>query len=315
MQFLPTQFARSAGSAAASSPVALGLAFLLAPSVAAHQFWLAPAILPDAESDPVRIHAFVGEGLRGDPVRYSAPYTDSFSLHTAAASGAAGDARPCTLDLAARATNGDATFARLDCSAEVLVSFVSHFTTHEMEAGAFLDYLQEEGLPVPAPWATETAHGLVRERYRRSAKLYLPGTGDPSGRGGVAGAIGSSPRVDPCTPLGLPLEIVPLTDPARGGPIRFAVQSEGAPVASARVRAWRSPDARVVPSARSEDAAIPRFEGTTDAEGTVVVPVDANGAWLLAVVQLIPSQDPTADWESTWASLSFFRRAESARVE
>jgi hypothetical protein len=42
------------------------------------------------------------------------------------------------------------------------------------------------------------------------------------------------------------------------------------------------------------------------------VPVGAAGEWLLGTVHMVPSRDPSAaDWESTWASLTFGRAAPS----
>jgi len=48
----------------------------------------------------------------------------------------------------------------------------------------------------------------------------------------------------------------------------------------------------------------------------VSVPVAVDGEWLLSVVQMVPSAAPAeADWESTWASLTFERTAEGTPSE
>jgi hypothetical protein len=306
------------------------LAALLGASAAgAHEFWLSPVAYPDDHGADVPIYAFVGEGLRGEPVRYSAPYAASFLqvFTTVDAStrpegsdstesprfadlGRGREAPSAAIDLAARASHGDVTFARLEGAAGSLVSFVSHFSPHEMDGAEFDAYLEAEGLsaPLAARAGLADRDGVVRERFRRSAKLWLPGPGDGWVRGPAEDPTGSSPRVGPCVRLGLPLEISPLDDLAGAREARFQVWYAGAPLGGAWVRAWHAPDVAVEPACRSEEAAIVRFEGRTAEDGTISFAVDEVGEWLVAVVHMVPSESADADWESTWSSFTFHHR-------
>jgi hypothetical protein len=50
----------------------------------------------------------------------------------------------------------------------------------------------------------------------------------------------------------------------------------------------------------------PAWAGRTDANGRVVLRVDAPGEWLLSTVHMEACPDPgVADWQSWWASLTF----------
>ena len=76
--------------------------------------------------------------------------------------------------------------------------------------------------------------------------------------------------------------------------------------AGALLHVWRQPPGAADASNRPQvDVA---WSGRTDESGEAVVPVDMAGEWLLGAVHMIPSRDPaSADWESTWMSLTFER--------
>ncbi|MEZ4647291.1 MAG: DUF4198 domain-containing protein [Candidatus Eisenbacteria bacterium] len=278
--------------------------------VSAHEFWLTSD--DSATGAGVAIYAFVGEGLDGEPIRYSAPYTESLRIYPPA-----GGSLPC-IDLTGTTSHGGWTFAQLPPGTGGVVTFVSRFVDHEMEGAAFEAYLEEDGLDaIRDRWDFGAREGVVRERFRRAAKLYLPGPGPGpasfaecgadmrSRRGGIEGKVrrdqgiefGSSPRVDPCVPVGLPLEIIPTMDPlcARTN-VEFLVYWNGRPLEGAFVRTWH--DGRAVPAGSER----------TDADGAVEFDVSLPGEWLISVVHMTPSQDPESDWESTWASFTFRQR-------
>jgi hypothetical protein len=43
----------------------------------------------------------------------------------------------------------------------------------------------------------------------------------------------------------------------------------------------------------------------TQQDGRIEAHVSNPGAWMVSVVQMIPSDDPKADWRSYWGSLVF----------
>ncbi len=130
-----------------------------------------------------------------------------------------------------------------------------------------------------------------RERYRRCAKTWLAGK--------------ASERAT--TPLGLPLEIVPLSAPGADPTVRARVLWNGKPLAGALVKAWR---ATLGTDAASRDSIGVAWSGRTDTRGEITLSMTQPGDWLLSTVHMVPCPDHSeADWESTWASLTFERAA------
>ncbi len=264
-------------------------------SAFAHEYWLAPSTYEPTMSDTVVVRAFVGTGFRGERRPFAAPRTVRFRL------GGTKD-----VDLAQLALNGAIEWARVrpaDTRGAV-VSYESNFVSIELPAAEFEHYLEIEGLEgAKAERARKRQSDRPgRERYRRACKSWLAGT--------------DIARVS--RPSGLPLEIVPLADPAADGLLRVRILFDGKPLAGALVRGWRQTlETGASPrSAATRDSVGPSVEARTDAAGEATFSASALGAgeWLLSTVHMIPSRVPgEADWESTWASLTFARLAPPGR--
>jgi len=154
----------------------------------------------------------------------------------------------------------------------------------EMQPVPFRAYLAEEGL-TQALARFDANPKKSREMYSKFAKAYV-----------VAGPATDAYR----RPLGLKIEIVPLVDPASvtpGGHLPVQVLYEGKPLADAQLLI-ASPATRIA--------------GRTNAQGKLDVPITAAGPTRLHVVHMLAVQQPTHDWESYWASLTF--EASSAAV-
>jgi hypothetical protein len=55
------------------------------------------------------------------------------------------------------------------------------------------------------------------------------------------------------------------------------------------------------------------WQARSDAGGRVTLPTREAGEWLVSVVHMEPCRERSvADWESTWASLTFVRPAGAA---
>jgi uncharacterized GH25 family protein len=256
----------------------------------AHEHWLVPGRWRCSSGEPTTLGARVGEGLCGPARPFQAERTVRFELHAARA-----------VDLRAAAAEGDTVWARVAPAdgGGLLVAYESNFVTHRMEASAFDAYLEADGhdsvLAVRRA-AHDTTAG--RERYRRCSKLWVPGTG--------------SDRSRPARVLGMPLELVPLSEPGAGPSLVVRVLSNGRPLAGALVQAWRgAPGEGGASRGCAEERAAPAvWKGRTDRDGLVRVTCDAPGEWVIGCVNMVRSTDPaTADWESTWASLAFARAA------
>ena len=247
----------------------------------AHQFWLAPSQYVAGSGKTVEVRAFAGTGFRGEPKPWDPPHGVRFLARTA---------RP--LDLTPATTPGSFAWARFAPSdpGGAMLAFESGFTPIELSAEQFNAYLEDEGLDGPLA-ARRGSGGATpgRERYRRAAKTWLMGT--------------AADRA--VTPVGLPLEIVPLSIPGAQPVLRARVLWSGHPLQGALVKAWRAP---LDTDAAVRDSIGILWQARTDARGEVLVPVTEPGEWLLSVVRMLPSSERSeADWESTWSSLTFER--------
>ena len=255
---------------------------------AAHEYWLAPSRYAAAAGDTVTIRAWVGTGFRGEARPYAMSRVRRFEL-----------LGPRTVDLRAGAMNGGLEFARFvvaDGGGQRL-AYETDFAEIELPAAEFDRYLQLEGLDGPLAERRRLGGraGPGRERYARSAKVWIAGTD-------VARAT---------RPAGLPLEIVPLADPSAGTRLVVKVLFRGRPLAGTLVRAWVTPlRAGGMPAnAAGRDSVGPALELRTAKDGTATLDVSRPGEWLVGTVHMVRSSDrKAADWESTWSSLTFARR-------
>jgi uncharacterized GH25 family protein len=125
-------------------------------------------------------------------------------------------------------------------------------------------------IPEPKQW---------RETYRKHAKTYVrvgDAAGDESWR----------------TPVGMPLELVPESDPTAlrsGDVLRLKLLRGGAPLAGVALTALY-------------EGAKQRLSQQTDVEGRASFALDAAGAWLLAATDL--RQATGGEWESDFATLT-----------
>jgi hypothetical protein len=250
-------------------------------TAAAHEFWLASSRYLGGPGAPVTVRALAGTGFRGEEKPWDPGHAIRFVAKTAR-----------SIDLTRAASPGDftwASFAPSDAGG-AMVAFESGFTPIELPAAQFEKYLADEGLDVPLA-ARHRVRSVAagRERYRRCAKVWLSGN-----------------AADRATaPIGMPFEIVPLSAPGADAALRVRVLWKGRPLGGALVKAWRAP---LGTDPASRDSIPVTWSARTDARGEIVAPVSQSGEWLLSVVQMVPCPDrDEADWESTWASLTFAR--------
>lgn len=279
-----------AGSRLRLAACALGMAMFIASPGAAHEYWLAPSRYLPGPDHAIELSALAGTGFRGERKPFTATHCVRLSVRGVR-----------TLDLTPVARDGAYRWARFapSDSGGAMFAFESDFTPITLPATEFARYLAAEGLDAPlASRASDPnrASSRGRERFRRCAKTWVQG----------------NDAARATTPIGLPLEIVPALAPGLSGRLKVRVLWQGRPLAGALVRAWRTvAGADGSPSdPEARDSVGVAWQTRTDAQGEVTAHVDLPGEWLLSVVQMVPSGDAAiADWESTWASLTFERPA------
>jgi len=258
----------------------------LARGATAHEFWISPSRYAAAPGTTLELGTAAGTGFRGERKPWSPDHAMRFTLRTAK-----------SIDLARAATPGEMTWTRFAPTdgGGALVAFESDFLPIQLPAATFDDYLRAEGLDGPLAARKGTA-APGRERYRRCAKAWLAG----------------SDAARATTPVGLPLEVVPDAAPALAATVRVRVLWQGRPLAGALVKAWRTAlaaDGTPRPVFERDSVSV-AWQGRSDAAGAVTIPVHDRGEWLVSVVHMEPCRErEIADWESTWASLTFARPA------
>jgi uncharacterized GH25 family protein len=260
----------------------------------AHQFWLNVSDHAPQLGEQVEVGALSGTGFRGEARPWSNERCVEFSWYTYrrfALSPFTADGRTLWAQQAFMDTAGG------------WVQYQSNFASIELPADEFDAYLREEGLEGPL-----AARGRLdprppgRERYRRCCKAWLEGRDERRAT----------------RPLGQPLELVPRARPGAAPELRVRVLWQGRPLAGARVKTWcqaLQPDGRTRPVLERDSVRVAQ-EAVSDASGEVRLDVRARGEWLVSTVHMLAASGtkpapgtPEADWESTWASLTFVRLA------
>jgi hypothetical protein len=210
-----------------------------------------------------------------------------------------------TLDLTPAAMNGEipwATFVMPDDQGAV-IAYQSNFADIELPAAEFDAYLELEGLDGPRAARKKMGEkaGPGRERYARCPKAWIAGPAP-----GIAAA-----RL--LAPIGLPIEIVPLADPAAVATLPVRVLWHGKPLQGALVRAWNTTlgEGWAPRGWATRDSVGPAISVRTDTHGEARVAIGSPGEWLITSENMVPCSDRSeADWESWWASLTLARGPE-----
>jgi uncharacterized GH25 family protein len=247
----------------------------------AHDFWLQPnrfKVAPGA-ADPMTIQ--VGHGQFR--TRWSGQLERVVRFSAIGAKGEV-DLRPALKPDPVR----DAVISFPDAGEQMLV-FQSNHATSVLPSIRFNDYLKAEGLTPAIQQRARTGKTDApgREIYSRCAKALIE--------------IG--PHTDVLkqrmlTPVGLPLEVVPLKDPyALGAADRLPVQVlyEGRPLPGA-----------LVMLTNLEFDGHPVEQNLTDKSGETSFFMPKVGSWLVNVLWTQPIQgNPDADFDTTFSSLTF----------
>jgi uncharacterized GH25 family protein len=260
--------------------VAIALVVTAVPS-AAHDFWIEPSTYRPQPLQRVTLRHRVGNHFLGDLVPRDETLLVRFVIV-----GADGEQRvpgvhgrdPAGI---AQAPAGGGT---------LVVAYESRGSIAEMDAAKMAAFVVDEGVAdqVPAGWRSKT---LVRDRFTRSVKSLLQVGGEQvRGEPGRGGSVGFD-RV-----VGLPLELVPLVDPATlggGGALPVRLLFAGEPAAGIQVAALSRIDPAKPLIAR------------TDADGRATFALPRGGEWLVKAVKVVPAGGPDADFGSVWATLTF----------
>jgi uncharacterized GH25 family protein len=256
----------------------IGIALLVVAAATpafAHDFFLAPSSHRVDPGDSVSVVMHVGSDQEMDELPRSNRRVIKFDAITG------DDVR------ALEGKHGASPAGRvaLDKPGVATIVFHSSHTDIELEGPKFEAYLEEEGLEdiIAQRKQLGVTASPGRESYARYAKA-LVSVGDAK--------TGWDRKV------GLPAELVALTDPRAGGTAQFQLLFEDKPRAGARVDILRIEKARLVSMGHAR----------TDADGKVSLAIPGDGVWLVATTLMRRTPEGLqveGDWESFWVSITF----------
>lgn len=268
------------------------LLLLLTTTALAHEFWLEAPGFRLQPGQTAHVHTFIGADFKGSAwtnkatkilrlVRYGPLPADTTDLTPLP------DAAP------ADTFRTGFTFAWPGTHVVLLRSTNSFI---ELPGEQFTAYLREEGLDYALKLRQENGEMAKpgRETYRRCAKTLVQ----------VGDAATTSPATDSaCRHVyGLPLELVPEQNPYRlaaDKALTVRVFKYGKPVSGVAVQVWqRQPGGQPTT----------HFTARANQNGRILLRLSGPGPYLLAAVEMgispVKLRD-RADWQSTWASLTF----------
>jgi len=153
-----------------------------------------------------------------------------------------------------------------------------------LDAASFNEYLVADGLP--HIYRLRAKEKLLdqpaRERYSKYPKALIR----------IGSGLG-----DPCRPIGLALEIVPLHDPfllERGDTLRVRVLFRGTALEDANL-GWDVPG----------DGEAPSGTVRTDKNGEALIPIARNDLMTIRLTHMTRATADDHEWESFWTTLTF----------
>ena len=256
----------------------LALVSIIAAPVFPHDLWVVPGRFVIQPGEKVRVFINSGDGFPASDALVNVARIESLTFHSTssgknAITGFVADGKSLTAEITA-SEPGTAVLA---------LALEPHLIRLKPEE--FNQYLVDEGLPqlVKLREALGESEEPAVERYTKWAKALL--------------IVGDQPDERWSKPTGLKMEIVPQAPPRplrRGATFRVVVLFEGEPL----------PDVTVVGGRAGTPAH--RVRAVTDSNGEASVVLEEAGRWYLRALHVIRLQDdPQADWESFWTTITF----------
>jgi hypothetical protein len=242
-----------------------------------HDLWVIPGKFVIEPGEKVRVFLHSGDRFPNSTALLSKRRIESFILHG-----------PSTESpVSAFVAEGDSLTAEIAGpeSGTAVLALAIKPRVIRLKADEFNEYLEEDGLPRILELRKrlgETNHSAV-ERYAKWAKAILK--------------VGDREDDTWSKPIGLKLEIVPRRNPYTlrpGESSPVVVLFDGEPLPGVTVVGGRAG-----PSSR-------RVKSVTDSDGEASLVLEEPGRWYLSAIHMIRlPDDPEAEWESFWATVTF----------
>lgn len=264
--------------------VVLALCLLVAGVASAHDMWLRPASFRLAPGDTLIVHQLVDAELEAArEVELLRLMTPRFELMT-------GDSTIDLLrhlpDMREQPVIRPVLRRVLHTEGPALLAMTHAFIHTQFTTSAFEDYLEHEAYEVEEFRDQMGDKAVHTERYGRTFKSLVQ-IGESAGGDLHARVVGQKLEI-------LLLQNPYLLDP--GDSLHVQVLFEGRPLAGQRVTAFNGEGEQ----RRSIS------HGRTNSDGVVRFALDREGFWLIRLLHLYPAPVEDVDWESYWASYTFW---------
>ncbi|MEO7311599.1 MAG: DUF4198 domain-containing protein [Chitinophagaceae bacterium] len=258
---------------------------LLQCPAAAHEFWLAPQKFSYQAGEKVFLRWQVGEDFAGtnwggnkEKAVMLRAFTNNYFYSL----------QPLMTEVKGDSVKLDT----LNFAGNYTIAYQGSNSFIRIAADSFNRYLAEDGLANVIQWRNENGKDTAagREYYQRCAKTLIR----------VKSTMKKSDYMKSsfvANAAGLALEIIPMDNPynlKEPGTIPFNIYFQGRPVRDGLARVWH------------------RVNGKTEVKtlqvikGLVELPIDPTGTWMLSLVKMEPvKNDPAADWQSYWSSITW----------
>ena len=197
------------------------------------------------------------------------------------------------LDASALSAEGNTSFLTIETEdpGTYVVGVSLRKRVLEIPAEDFNSYLEHDGIPDVLEARTRDGEldRDVRERYAKHVKAIFQVGGERSASFGAE--------------LGYPAEIVPLVNPyelAPGSELEVRCLVDGEPVANQIV----------IAGGENDQGSFEETATRTAEDGTARFTIDAPGKWYVKFIHMARVDDGEAEYESSWATLTFEVRAD-----
>jgi len=257
---------------------AISLLMVLSIWVNGHEFWLQSKKYKYNVGETAVFDFMVGEEFNGDFWNLTADRIVKLEHH-------AKNIKEDLKDKITEGRTGKNLSVPLTKEGTHLIAFESNSSFIEMEAEAFLEYLEEDGLDYIIRQRAEngTLNSPARELYARCAKTLLQ--------------AGNKTDDTYMQFANLTLEIMPLQNPydlKKGDEMFFQVLYEGKPMGDTLVKVWNRKDGQTLLQ-----------NIYTESNGIMSTRLSNAGNWMISCVRMVPGDGENADYQSYWASLVF----------
>lgn len=244
----------------------------------AHELWLSPDKFIYQRGEKINIRFFAGENFEGENWKGNNEKIQSLKLYFDDVSD----------DLSKYFSKGKGDSVELTILDEGTNLFAFNSTNFyiETEAARFNEYLEENGLinAIENRKLNNETGSNSREFFQHCSKTLIQ--------------VGNKKDKTFSVSTGLPVDIIPLSNPYSlkdTDSLSVKILFRDRPLANTLIRIWR----------RLDDKSI-KSELTTNDNGEIKFPVSTSGNWMISTVKMERLQnDPNAQWQSYWASLTW----------